>query len=153
LSISWNDIYFLIGFFAVTLILFKLQWRTLVLTTVHGELSSVLGLRTSAAKYFLFVGTSVALIAGVKLLGVILISALLIIPFSAANQATRSLRSSLIVTECLAIGGTITGIICSYVYDLPTGPAIALIFVALFLLCVIVGKIISRPVLVHEHNQ
>ena len=153
LSISWNDIYLLIGFFVVTLILFKLQWRTLVLTTVHGELSSVLGLPTSAAKYFLFVGTSVALIAGVKLLGVILISALLIIPFSAANQATRSLRSSLIVTECLAIGGTIAGIICSYVYDLPTGPAIALVFVALFLLCVIVGRIISHPVLGHEHNQ
>tara|TARA_B100001123_G_scaffold153963_1_gene178369 strand:- start:1639 stop:2481 length:843 start_codon:yes stop_codon:yes gene_type:complete len=153
LSISWNDIYFLIGFFAVTLILFKMQWRTLVLTTVHGELSSVLGLRTSAAKYFLFVGTSIALIAGVKLLGVILISALLIIPFSAANQATRSLRSSLIVTECIAIGGTIAGIICSYVYDLPTGPAIALVFVALFLLCVIAGKIISRPLLAHEHTQ
>ena len=153
LSISWNDIYLLIGFFVVTLFLFKLQWRTLVLTTVHGELSSVLGLPTSAAKYFLFVGTSVALIAGVKLLGVILISALLIIPFSAANQATRSLRSSLIVTECLAIGGTIAGIIFSYVYDLPTGPAIALVFVALFLGCVIVGRIIPRPVLGHEHNQ
>lgn len=153
LSISWNDIYLLIGFFAVTLVLFKIQWRTLVLTTVHGELSSVLGLPTSAAKYFLFVGTSVALIAGVKLLGVILISALLIIPFSAANQATRSLKGSLILTECLAVAGTMTGIILSYIYDLPTGPAIALVFVGLFLGCIVIGRIKSRPVFATDHNH
>ena len=153
LSISWNDIYLLIGFFAVTLVLFKIQWRTLVLTTVHGELSSVLGLPTSAAKYFLFVGTSVALIAGVKLLGVILISALLIIPFSAANQATRSLKGSLILTECLAVAGTMTGIILSYIYDLPTGPAIALVFVGLFLGCIVIGRIKSRPVFAADHNH
>jgi ABC-type Mn2+/Zn2+ transport system permease subunit len=153
LSITWSDIYLLTGFFFSALILFKYQWRTLVLTTIHRELSSVLGLRARATKYFLFVGTSVALIAGVKLLGIVLISALLIIPFTSANQVSHSLRSTIIVTQLFAISGSIAGIVLSYIFDLPTGPSVAIILVATFLVTLVAAKVNEAPIWKHDHIE
>ena len=153
LSITWSDIYLLTGFFFSALILFKYQWRTLVLTTIHRELSSVLGLRARATKYFLFVGTSVALIAGVKLLGIVLISALLIIPFTSANQVSHSLRSTIIVTQLFAISGSIAGIVLSYIFDLPTGPSVAIILVATFLITLVAAKVNEAPIWKHDHVE
>jgi zinc transport system permease protein len=145
LSITWPDIYLLAVFFIATLILFKYQWRTLVLTTIHRELSSVLGLPARTAKYFLFVGTSLALIAGVKLL--------LIIPFTSANQVSRSLRTTVIVTQLFAIFGSIAGIILSYIFDLPTGPSVAILLVTTFLVTLLIAKVNEAPIWKHDHIE
>jgi len=153
LSITWTDIYILTIFFLCALLLFKYQWRTLVLTTIHHELSSVLGLPARTTKYFLFVGTSVALIAGVKLLGVVLISALLVIPFTSANQVSYSLRSTVIMTQLFAIFGSIAGIILSYIFDLPTGPSVAILLVATFLVTLLVAKVNEAPIWKHGHIE
>ena len=152
LSIEWNDIYILSTITAVTLILFKFQWRTLVITTIHNDLSKVLGLKATAAKYFLFIGTSIALIGGVKLLGVILISALLVIPYSSASLIGKSLRSCVILTQIIAVAGTITGIFISYIFDFPTGPAIGLLLVAIYLLAFTYSKIRSQPIFKSNHT-
>ena len=152
LSIEWNDIYILSALTAVTLILFKVQWRTLVITTIHNDLSKVLGLKATAAKYFLFIGTSIALIGGVKLLGVILISALLVIPYSSASLIGKSLRSCVILTQIIAVAGTITGIFISYIFDFPTGPAIGLLLVAIYLLAFTYSKIRSQPIWKSNHT-
>lgn len=152
LSIEWSEIYILGVFSILILILFKLQWRTLVITTIHNDLSKVLGLKTTTAKYFLFVGTSIVLICGVKLLGVILISALLVIPYSSASLVGKSLKSTVILTQIIAIIGTITGILISYSFDFPTGPAIGLLLVIIYLLTAAYSKIREQPIWKSHHT-
>ena len=132
LSIRWIEILGLILYFAITLLLFQRQWRSLIITTVHSDLSQVIGLRATTTKYFLFVGTSLTLIAGVKLLGIILVSALLIIPVLTANQIGHSFRSTLVITQIISVSASFLGIIMSYVFDIPTGPSIALLLVLTF---------------------
>ena len=132
LSIRWIEILGLILYFTITLILFQRQWRSLIITTVHSDLSQVIGLPATTTKYFLFVGTSLTLIAGVKLLGIILVSALLIIPVLTANQIGHSFRSTLIITQIISVSASFLGIIMSYIFDIPTGPSIALLLVLTF---------------------
>ena len=132
LSIRWIEILGLILYFTITLILFQRQWRSLIITTVHSDLSQVIGLRATTTKYFLFVGTSLTLIAGVKLLGIILVSALLIIPVLTANQIGHSFRSTLVITQIISVSASFLGIIMSYIFDIPTGPSIALLLVLTF---------------------
>ena len=129
LTINWTDIYFLAGFVILVIILFVSQWRALVITTIHNDLSHVIDLPVGRTKYFLFIGTSITLIAGVKLLGVILVSALLIIPVLIANQFGQSLKSTFILTQFIGISFTLIGIVISYVMDYPTGPSIAILLV------------------------
>tara|TARA_B100001123_G_C15343460_1_gene1036015 strand:+ start:407 stop:1237 length:831 start_codon:yes stop_codon:yes gene_type:complete len=133
LSIQWIDIYGLTLFFVLTIILFRMQWRSLVITTIHTELAYVINLPVTLSKYFLFIGTSIALICGVKLLGIILVSALLIIPVLTANQIGHSFKSTLIGTQICGISCSFMGILFAYILDIPSGPSIALLLVCIFL--------------------
>ena len=146
LSIRWLEIYGLCVFFIVTLILFFLQWRSLVITTVHTDLSHVIHMPVRRTRYFLFIGTSVALIAGVKLLGVILVSALLIIPVLTANQLGKSLKSTILFTQAIAILAAFFGIVVSYILDIPSGPSIALLLVIVFVIVWIYSSLKSRGI-------
>ena len=133
LSIQWVDLYILSGFFVITCIILISQWRSLVMSTIHPDLSRVLKMPIKRTRYFLFIGTAIALIAGVKLLGVILVSALLITPVLAANQIGTSFKSTIFLTLLIGIVGSVTGLIISYIFDLPSGPSIALTLVLIFI--------------------
>ena len=137
LTIHWTDIYFLTGFFMLVTIIFVSQWRNLVITTIHNDLSHVIDLPVGRTKYFLFIGTSITLIAGVKLLGIILVSALLIIPVLIANQFGQSLRSTFILTQFIGILSTFAGILISYVMDYPTGPSVAILLVVTLMVALV----------------
>tara|TARA_B100000676_G_scaffold262592_1_gene273774 strand:+ start:102 stop:932 length:831 start_codon:yes stop_codon:yes gene_type:complete len=139
---TWVDVYVLCGLAAITLPLLKYFWRSLVLTTVHEQLSRVMNLPAHTANYFLFIFTAITLVTGVKILGIILVSGLLIIPVLSANLITNSLRKAVIVTISLAILGSIVGLILSFVFDLPSGPCIALTLIALLLGCLVVNPLL-----------
>jgi ABC-type Mn2+/Zn2+ transport system permease subunit len=145
LSIRWIEIFALILYFIITLMLFRRQWRSLIITTVHSDLSQVIGLPATTTRYFLFIGTSLTLIAGVKLLGIILVSALLIIPVLTANQIGRSFRSTFIITQLISVWASFLGIIMSYILDIPTGPAIALLLALKFLLISTISILKKKP--------
>ena len=132
LSIQWMDVYILLIAFVIAVIVLRLQWRSLVMTTIHNDLSKIIRIPVTTSRYFLFIGTSIALIAGVKLLGVILVSSLLIIPVLIANQFSFSFRSMVILTQSIGIISALGGIFVSYIVDIPTGPTIALLLVSTF---------------------
>ena len=143
LSIQNVDIYALVVFTIFSIIGFILQWRALVISTIHLDLSKVINLPTTQSKYFLFIGMSIGLILGVKLLGVILISALLITPVMTANQIATSFKGTFITTQLIGFFATFTGIILSYSLDLPPGPTIALLLVAIFVFSLLQSKLSS----------
>ena len=137
LSTTWTEVYILIGFSIFTLILIKYFWRSLVLSTVHDQLSRVMNLPTRTANYFLFVFTAIALVTGVKILGIILVSALLIIPVITSNLVTHSLKASVIATIIFGLIGSVAGLFISFILDLPSGPCIALTLIGMFILALV----------------
>ena len=86
---------------------------------------------------------SIGLILGVKLLGVILISALLITPVMTANQIATSFKGTFITTQLIGVFASFVGIALSYSLDLPPGPTIALLLVAIFVLSLLQSKLSS----------
>ena len=142
LSIQNSDIYALSIFSIFTIIGFSKQWRALVISTIHIDLSKVINLPTTQSKYFLFISMSIGLILGVKLLGVILVSALLIIPVMIANQYATSFKSTLLITQFSGISSALMGITLAYIFDLPPGPTIALLLVALFIFSILQSKVL-----------
>ncbi len=139
---TWVDVYVLCGLAVITLALLKYFWRSLVLTTVHEPLSRVMHLPAHTSNYFLYIFTAITLVTGVKLLGVILVSGLLIIPVLSSNLITNSLSKAVIVTISLAIVGSIVGLIMSFIFDLPSGPCIVLTLIVQLLGCFVVNTLI-----------
>ncbi|MFH0804869.1 MAG: metal ABC transporter permease [Patescibacteria group bacterium] len=116
------------------------QFRPLVLTTLDRDGAYLSGIRTTALELGLYVALTVAVVLGVKIVGIVLVSAMLIIPPSIAKTAARSLRSltvlSIIAAEVTAVGGTVL----SYYLNWPTGATIVLVGTALFILTFAVGR-------------
>ncbi len=100
----------------------------------------------SPARYDLafYIITSLAVIASVKLVGIILVSALIITPSAAAKLIARSFSSFQKIAIIIALTMTIVGLVLSYHLDLPSGALIILTGSAIFILTSLVKSMKSK---------
>ncbi len=105
----------------------------LSLITTHEDLAHVTGVPVRWFNYGFVILLTLTVTISIRLVGILLVGALLVIPPAAARLLSRSLRQEI----WLAVGfGTLTGIsgvFLSYVADLPCGPSIVLVSIGLFL--------------------
>jgi zinc transport system permease protein len=133
LAISWQDvlgIYLGCGF--VLLCLVRL-WRPLLSATVAPDLAAIEGVPVARVRYLHLLLLAIVVAIAMKIVGVLLITALLIIPVATARRLAGS-------PEQLAILASLTGSLCvlggllySWSADVPTGPAIVVVATAFFI--------------------
>lgn len=132
LAIRTADVWLIGGTSAAIIAFLVVSYRRLALLILDPTEAWLSGIAREALEFALYLVLSVAVVLGVKLLGVILVSALLIIPPATAKVVARSFRSlawlSVLVGECMVLGGLMT----SYILDLPSGATIVLVGTTLF---------------------
>lgn len=101
-------------------------WRPLLNMTVHEELAQVEGVNVTAMKTLLMVMTALVIALAMKAVGILLITALLIIPAAASRRFVRTPEGMALLAACLGCGAVISGLACSYLLDTPAGPSIVL---------------------------
>ena len=129
-----SDIYTIGATAAFSAICLFFIWRPLLSLTVHEDLAQIEGIKVSTIKvlYMLLIAFLVAV--ALKVIGVLLITALMIIPAAAARTITNTPLQMILVSACGGILSVIVGINASSQWDVPTGPAIVLSATMLFLL-------------------
>lgn len=112
--------------------------REITLLSLDQEMAYLSGIRTNLLQLAMYVVLAISVVLGIKILGIVLVSALLIIPVSISKLISRSFRKLVIRSVLCAEVIMIAGIFLSYLFDLPTGAAIvltgAVLFFAVFLL-------------------
>jgi zinc transport system permease protein len=118
------------------LVLFSLiwLWRPLLAITVHEELARVEGVAVGAVRTALMLLMALVIAIAMKIVGVLLITALLIIPAAASRRLTHTPEHMAIVASLLGIIAVVAGLAASYFWDSPAGPAIVLSTTGLFTL-------------------
>ncbi|MEK6604615.1 MAG: metal ABC transporter permease, partial [Nitrospirota bacterium] len=88
--------------------------------------------------FFFLLLTLIALtiVVSLKIVGAILVFALLLIPPATAYQLTSSLRRMMLYAVSIGVLVSIAGVLLSFQFDLPTGPAIVLLATGVFFLAV-----------------
>ena len=116
-------------------------WTALISITVQEDLARVEGVRVGAIKavYKLLLAAVVA--TGMKAVGVLLITALLIIPAASARRLARTPEGMAAVASALASLAVLAGLAASWWLDTPVGPSIVVVAAGLFALSLAV-----RPV-------
>ncbi len=118
----------------VVLVVLKVQWSPILATTVHEDLASVEGIPVYRYKVMLRLMLALTVAISMKIVGVLLITALLIIPAAAARQFSKTPEQMALGASMLAAAGVCLGLISSLLWDVPVGPAIVLSASGLFLI-------------------
>ena len=112
--------------------------------TFDQELACSMGINTGRINILLFLLTAVAAVLAMKVAGIMLVSAMLILPALTALQMSMSFRKTLIAAVGFAVGAVLCGIIIAFMLNLPAGAMIVLLNIC-FLSVVFVVKKLSVP--------
>jgi zinc transport system permease protein len=137
LSVDLQDIACIYAVIVVVALTLYWLWRSLLSSTIHSDLARVEGVAVDAVNWIFIILLALVFAVAIKLVGVLLITALLIIPASAARRFSRSPEVMVLVASiigCIAVG---LGLLASLTWDWPTGPAIVVAAAAAFLFSII----------------
>jgi len=108
-------------------------WRPLLAITVHEELAEVEGVPVTKVRTALMLLMALVIAIAMKVVGVLLITALLIIPAAASRRLTHTPETMAIVASLLGCAAVSLGLMASYYWDSPAGPSIVLAATGLFI--------------------
>lgn len=109
-------------------------WYGLLALTVHEELAAVEGRRITALRLAFMLVLAVFVALAMKLVGILLAVALLIIPAAAARRLARTPLQMAFGAAVIGVLATILGLASSLRFDTPAGPSIVVVAAVLFLL-------------------
>src|SRR3989339_1311067 len=140
LSIQTVDLFVIFLVTAGILAWIAISFRSLTSMSLSEEQASVNGVNTTLQSLLLYIALALATVLGVKILGIILVSALLILPSATSRLLTRSFKSFFFVSILLAETAILVGLTSSYFLDLPSGAAVILVGTILFFLAIFFRK-------------
>ena len=123
----------LIGFLAVILLMYW-RWSKMLISTLNEELAYSNGINPIREKFFLTISLAITVAVSIKVVGLLLISALLIIPAAASRTFSRTPEEMVIITAVIGVISAISGLQFSYLFNTPPGPSIVCVSLAIFLI-------------------
>lgn len=140
LSLTPGDLPGILAGVVVVLGLLAWQWRALLAATVHEELAAVDGLPVARLRLMLLILLALAIAAAMKVVGVLLITALLIIPAAAARALSRTPEQMAGLAATIGMLAVLGGMGASLYADTPVGPSIVLSSGIVFLFVNLITK-------------
>lgn len=115
-------------------------FRPLLFVTFDEEIARAYGQRVDGLNALLLVLVALAVVIGVRLVGVLLIQALLVVPAAAAALWTTNYRSQLILSALFGAGCGALGLALSYQLDIAAGGTIVLVATLVFAFSALAGR-------------
>jgi zinc transport system permease protein len=117
-----------------------LFFKELLFVAYDREVAFVSGMPVAFLDHFFLTILALSVVISMKIIGIILVSALLVIPGAAASQITRRYNSMIVFSILIALISTGGGLIISYYADLPSGATIVTLASLIFFATFIVGQ-------------
>ncbi|HEY0124349.1 MAG TPA: zinc ABC transporter permease subunit ZnuB [Rhizobium sp.] len=133
LAVSRSDIAMIWGGGVFVLAAIAWLWRPLLASTVNPELAEAEGLRPERAKLFFMLLMAVVIAIAMKIVGILLITALLIIPAATARRFAATPEMMAVFASLVGAVAVVVGLFGSLRYDTPSGPSIVVAALILFI--------------------
>ncbi|MFK0163230.1 zinc ABC transporter permease subunit ZnuB [Rhizobium sp. NPDC090279] len=134
LAVSRSDIVVIWGGGIFVLAAIAWLWRPLLASTVNPELAEAEGLRPELARLLFMLLMAVVIAIAMKIVGILLITALLIIPAATARRFAATPETMAIFASLLGAIAVVGGLFGSLRYDTPSGPSIVVAALVLFII-------------------
>ncbi|AUC54631.1 hypothetical protein CDO87_16260 [Sagittula sp. P11] len=139
LAVGKADLAVIWGGGAVVAVLIGWRWQALVTSTVSEDLAFAAGIDPKRERLILMLALALVVAVALKVVGALLIGALLIIPAAAARPWSRTPEVMLAGTAALGVLSALGGLWGAWVLDLPAGPAVVCAAAVLFAISAVAG--------------
>lgn len=133
LAIGWGDVAVLWLGGAVLLAALACVWRTLVAMTVDEDLAQVEGHAVDRARLVLMVLIALVVAAAMKVVGILLVTALLVMPAATARKFSRTPEQMAVLAAVAGALAVALGLAGSWQFDTPSGPSVVVAALGLFI--------------------
>ncbi|MDW6093466.1 zinc ABC transporter permease subunit ZnuB [Vibrio rhizosphaerae] len=134
LAVTPSDLYFIWGGVLVIAILLYFIWQPLLSATVNEELASVEGTNTDLMQLLLMLMIGLVIAVGMKFVGALIITSLLIIPAASARRLSATPEQMAMIASAIGMIAVLSGLYLSWEFDTPAGPSVVISASCLFLL-------------------
>lgn len=145
LGVGEDEMWLTAGLSLMVILLYGLSYNRIFALSFDESFAQATGLRTKVYNTLLALLTAVTIVLGMRTMGSLLISSLIVFPALSSMQLLRSFRSVLLLSVLISLFCFISGLILSYLYSAPTGASVALLHVAVFILFAAIARI--KPLL------
>ena len=145
LAVSYFDMYAILALFIVLLIIFLAFYKQMLFYSFDPIGAQIRGLNTSFLNYLFLIMLSLAIIGSLQTVGIILVLSMLIIPAASAKLLARTFNYTTIIGIIFGVISSVSGLLLSYYFNLPSGPSMALVATVIFILCFLYKKL-RKPV-------
>lgn len=135
LAVTRLDILIIALLSACVLLLVKLFFKELLFLSFDEEMAQVSGLPVAFLHLLLLGLMAVTIVVSIKIVGIILVSALLVIPGATGYRLTFNYKRMLLISVSVAVASSLMGLGASYYLDIPSGATIVLTATLIFLIC------------------
>ena len=132
LAVSRSDLAVIWGGAAAVLALVFWRWSGLLTATVAPDLATAGGIRPEREGLVLTLALAITVAVAIKVVGVLLIAAMLIVPPAAARPFARTPETMAALAALIGVAAALGGLRASFAWDTPTGPTIVAVAAALF---------------------
>ena len=144
LAMSQSDVYLSVAVSVIIAILFIVYYRKLFTVTFDENFAKASGLNVKRYTNIIAVLTALIIVVGMRMMGVMLISSIIIFPALTSMRVFKSFKNVVISSGIVSVVSFLMGIYLSYLYNISTGATIVLVNLVIFILFTIIEKIIHE---------
>ena len=131
LLVSIDDTVLILALTGVILIVILLLYRQLLYSTFNEEQAKVSGIPVEKINYLIVFMAGITVVTSIQLVGVLLISALFVIPNVTAIMYGKGFKQTAIISMSFSVFSVVVGILVSYIFDITPAGTIVLIAIGL----------------------
>ena len=141
MTLSNTDVWLCVGLSAAVIGFFVIFYHKIFAVTFDEGFATSSGVRVRAYNFLIAAISGVVIVLAMKLVGALLMSALIIVPALSAMRVFRSFRSVIVCSAVISVVGSLTGLLCALLLSTPTGASVAVVHILIFLVFTLLGKL------------
>lgn len=144
LALAKSDMILSVCLAAVVIPVFVLLYNSIFAVTFDPDFARATGTRVGIFDTVIAVLTAVTIVLGMRLMGTLLISSLIVFPPLTSMRVTKSFRGTVTVSSVIPVFSFVSGLMISYFCSTPPGASVVCVNIALFAVFALIGALKKR---------
>jgi ABC-type Mn2+/Zn2+ transport system permease subunit len=132
LAVTDQDLWITLGLGMGVLLIVGLFFKELLFVTFDPEMAEVIGVPAGKVYFLLISLIALAVVLSIKVVGIVLVSALIVTPAAAAYQLTEDFQWMMVLAVLIGVGSAVGGLLLSYPLNTASGATIVLLATSIF---------------------